>query len=190
VFVFTEICQRASDAALPFLLIGGHAVVVYGFPRQTRDVDLLVCETDRRRWDELITPLGYGQHQISRAFHMYNPVDRTLPPIDLMLVNEATFSKLSAEAKEVETLGARIRVPSLRHLIALKLHALSSGAEHRLAKDLLDVLELVRQNAVNLATPEYQEIVERYANSNVRAKLAEHLPGIGLGPSDAGSGAS
>lgn len=176
---FADLCQRAAAANLPFLLIGGNAVIAYGYPRQTQDFDLLVHENHRRRWDELITSLGYTQHQVARVFHMYNPINRGLPPVDLMLVNEQTFTKLSAQAVEIEVQDARARIPSLCHLIALKLHALSGGGEHRHGRDLMDVLELVRINRIDLATPQYQEILDRYAKPAIRAELAQHLAGPG-----------
>ncbi|MEQ1860625.1 MAG: hypothetical protein ABMA13_11880 [Chthoniobacteraceae bacterium] len=176
---FTDLCQRAAAANLPFLLIGGHAVIAYGYPRQTRDLDLLVHENDRRRWDELITSFGFKQYQVARVFHMYHPIDRTLPPVDLMLVNAQTFGKLSAGAIEKTVLDCTVRVPSLAHLIALKLHALSSGAEHRHELDMGDVITLVQLNHVDLASPEYGEIVDRYANPAVRAELIRRLAGSG-----------
>ena len=42
-------------------------------------------------------------------------------PVDLMLVDDATFGKLSADAAEIVLAEMPVRIPSLRHLIAMKL---------------------------------------------------------------------
>ena len=183
--ILATITERADAAALPFLVIGGNAVIAYGYPRQTQDFDLLVCESDRRAWDALIVALGYHPHHIHRVFHMYNATTTSLPPVDLMLVDRRTFDRLSDGARGVEIGTASVRVPALAHLIALKLHALRHGGEHRRAADLTDVVELVRLNEVNLASPEYREILERYASADTRRDLAVLLPrAFGLDPPD------
>src|SRR2546430_521152 len=91
---------RAAEAELPFLLIGGNAVIAYGYPRHTQDIDLLIRDTDRRAWDALIVPLGFRQYHIHRSFHMYSPTSAGRPPVDFMLVDVGTFEKLSAGARE------------------------------------------------------------------------------------------
>ena len=49
------IAARAAAEGLPFLAIGGNAVIAYGYPRMTRDLDLLAREDDRRARDTLST---------------------------------------------------------------------------------------------------------------------------------------
>ena len=175
--IVAMLAQNAALKGLPFLIIGGNAVIAYGYPRMTSDVDLLVRDTDRRAWDELILPLGYRPHQIQRAFHMYTPLSREFPPVDLMLVDRATFEKLSADATETVLAGETVRLPSLRHLIALKLHALRSGQAHRKERDMGDVLQLVQLNQVDLASPDYAEIVARYATPALAAEIQFRLAG-------------
>lgn len=171
------IAEKAALAGLEFLVIGGNAVIAYGYPRLTSDVDLLVRETDRRKWDDLILALGYRQHHIHRVFHMYNPIARDLPAVDLMLVNEGTFAKLSDNTTDTELGGVTVRIPSLRNLIALKLHALRQGGEHRHTRDFVDVIELMQLNQVDLAAPDYVEILERYATPAIAAAIRAQYAG-------------
>jgi hypothetical protein len=175
--IISIIAQRAEAAALPFLMIGGHAVIAYGYPRQTADVDFLVQERHRREWDDLILSLGYGHHHVQRSFQMYNPAEAALPAIDLMLVDEQTFSKLAADAG-IATVGeARVTIPSLRHLIALKLHALRSSQIERRERDMGDILTLMRLNQITLASADYEEIFERYASAALRHEIESRLVG-------------
>lgn len=177
--IVAAIAEKAAHAGLPFIVIGGNAVIAYGYPRTTVDVDLLVKDTDRRKWDELIIPLGYRQHHIHRVFHMYNPIPDGMPAVDFMLVNEHTFSKLSENTRETELGGATVRIPSLRNLIALKLHALRYGGEHRHTRDLLDIVELSQLNQVDLESPEYVEILVRYATPAIVAEIKLRFAGSG-----------
>ena len=176
--IVATIAGQAALKNLPFLLIGGNAVNAYGYPRVTRDADLMVREVQRRAWDELIVPLGFRAHQIQRVFHMYNPIPRDLPAVDLMLVDDGTFDKLAADATEIEMAGAKVRIPSLRHLIALKLHALRSSAPHRRERDMGDVLTLVQINGVDLASAKYVEILERYATPALATEIQRRLAGF------------
>lgn len=173
--IIATIAERAAAAGLPFLIIGGNAVVAHGYQRYTQDIDLLVRQHDLRAWDSLILPLGYFHHHVARVFVMYSPTEAGRPPIDFMLVDDSTFQKLASGAIEVELEGARIRIPALVHLIALKLHALRHGGEHRRERDLGDVLELLQINHVDLAAPEYCEILDRYATEALRAEIHARL---------------
>lgn len=60
--IFHEL-GRAKAAGLPFLLIGGHAVVAHGFPRLTFDVDIVVPKSRGPEWKQRFEALGY------RCFH-------------------------------------------------------------------------------------------------------------------------
>ena len=85
------IAEKAALAGLEFLIIGGNAVIAYGYPRMTADVDLVVREADRRKWDELITALGYRPHHLQRIFHMDNPIGEDRTGEDLKAKNVQPF---------------------------------------------------------------------------------------------------
>src|SRR5438552_11905970 len=52
------IAQKAEEAGLPFLVIGGYAVMAHGFVRSTDDLDILVQASRRQRWREFLESLG------------------------------------------------------------------------------------------------------------------------------------
>jgi predicted nucleotidyltransferase len=173
--IVATIAGQAALKGLPFLVIGGIAVIAYEYPRMTRDLDLMVREEHRRAWDEIIVSLGYRAHWVQRVFHIYKRSSRDLPAVDLMLVDGATFDKLAANATEITMSGATVRVPLLKPLIALKLHALRGGAPHRRELDMGDILTLVQINNVDLASPEYLEILTRHATPEIAAELQRRL---------------
>jgi hypothetical protein len=173
--VFARLVSEATAAGLPYLLIGGNAVVGHGYQRMTRDIDLLIHDRNRQQWDALIMSLGYQRHDTRDAFHMYNAVARGDPPLDLMLVDASTFAKLSTDPAYCFFDGVKTPIPRLSHLLALKLHALKHYIPHRYERDLGDVVELIRINRVNLADPEFAGIFERYAIDSVRREIERRL---------------
>ena len=144
---------------------------------------LLVREEDRRAWDTLISSLGYAPHQISRAFHMYNPKERGEFPVDLMFVDADTFRKLAAENGKCILDETEVCIPKLSHLLALKLHALRPGPSQRFERDMSDVIVLIQVNHVDLAEAEYADILDRYATPAVREEILRRL----AGPESAGA---
>src|SRR5207237_10023465 len=72
-----------------------------------------------------------------------------LPDVDVLLVDGATFEKLFAESNILRRGQHAFRVPSLRHLVALKLHAIRNDAR-RESRDFADIAELLRNNAGNV----------------------------------------
>ena len=120
--VLSELANLAAERGLPFLLVGGNAVILWGVPRFTRDIDLLITDAHRSAWHELITSLGYEMFHRVDAFEQFECPPR--PGIDLMLVHAETWEKLVPSARQVDLdHGAKARIPDVLHLIAMKLNA-------------------------------------------------------------------
>ncbi|MBI4025331.1 MAG: hypothetical protein HY360_10155 [Verrucomicrobia bacterium] len=101
--------------------------------------------------------------------------DPPLLPVDLMLVNRQTFTKLLAGQQRLAFGPSVLGVPQPLHLIALKLHALRNAARLRKGKDLPDILQLIEICQIDTASVEFKEIVQRYANAETRRLLQAHL---------------
>ena len=177
------ISQAAREQALEWMLIGGHAINATGDRRQTRDVDLVVCETERTRWEALLSKLGYTLFNDGGAFLQFSPPDLTQWPIDLMLVNERTFSGLRDGARGVNLGGQHeVLAPSIEHLIAMKLHAMKQGAPARRLRDLLDIITLVRQGQVDVGGADFKQLCERYGSREIHAEIVKTLREEGASP--------
>jgi hypothetical protein len=87
--LLATIAERAAAANLPFLVIGGNALIAYGYPRMTRDIGLLVREKDRPAWDNLLTSLGYA----SRPGPSHRFERDISDVITLIQVNDAEVAK-------------------------------------------------------------------------------------------------
>jgi len=162
------IINEAQAKGLPFLIIGGQAVALHGHPRMTYDIDFVVLLSDLVRWRSLLFKHGYRTFRAEVSFEQLKHIDGDIP-IDLMLANDSTFSKLAAESMEKDWAETRIRVPAPLHLIAMKLHSLKQ--KHRFSKDFPDVVELMRIHKLDFHSLEFQAILDRHASPDIRALL-------------------
>ncbi len=155
-----------QEPALRFLIIGGYAVAAHGHTRATFDVDFLVRREDRDAWLARLASAGLTLFGEARAFAQF-----TQPQggdgLDLMFVDETTFNQMWEAAEERDFGGSSAHVPSLDHLLALKLHALKQALPHRTSKDAEDVEMLVRRNALNVREPRYEQWFLKYGTQEI-----------------------
>lgn len=170
-FPIPVIHTEARKRGLAYLLIGGHAVNAYCEPRATLDVDLLVRKADADRWRTLLDGEGFRLLRDAENFLQFSPPYGIRFRLDLMLVNDATFGKLEAAARQVSCLGVQTLVPSAQHLIALKVHALRHGPPQRRNRDWLDVENLVRATQLSPRGDELRELFRRQGTPELYAEF-------------------
>ena len=108
------LAATAEAKGLKSVLVGGNAVDPYGYHRTTFDVDLLVREKDSARWVSFFERHGYKIFQQTGNFirlHLADDPAGALP-VDLMLVDDATFRQIHSESCHRE-IGKGIR-PAIR----------------------------------------------------------------------------
>ncbi len=160
-------------AECPALLIGGHAVNALGRIRATLDWDFMICRTELPRWRKALESMGFTLFSEADAFVQFKePAD--LPPVDLMLVNEATFEKMFAASIRIQVGTIEVRVPCPQHLVALKLHAAASEYRGERSKDLEDIYAIVRRHKLSVDDPAFRELVERYGGAAAVRLIKSH----------------
>lgn len=159
--------ELSRQESLAGLLVGGYAVNFHGYSRMTNDIDFVIRRSDLTQWKTAVATLGYRSESEGENFVQMG-CSKGFPRLDLMLVNEETFAKLSSRALASEH---NIPVVCAEHLIALKLHALSQGLEHRQIKDFLDVVEIIASRQIDLHSDEMREIFERYASPDLTRRI-------------------
>tara|TARA_R110002096_G_scaffold91753_2_gene207641 strand:- start:442 stop:978 length:537 start_codon:yes stop_codon:yes gene_type:complete len=172
--ILDSIHQLAESNNLEFVLIGGHAINAIGDRRQTRDVDLLVCEADKEAWKKLLLDMDYELFNDSTAFMQFNPGKLEEWPLDILLVNERTFNELKSSASSINIGGKEnVLVPSKEHLIAMKLHTLKQGDQIRRLKDLLDIITLVRHGNIDIAGDHFKKMCQDFASIQVYEEIVK-----------------
>ena len=158
-----------NDTNLPFLVIGGLAVIAHGHPRTTVDLDYLARRADREAWQKVLVEYGYEAGHAHDNFTQFVSA-RGWIDLDLMFVNDQTFDKMFA-ASELKSVGpARVRFPSLEHLLALKLHVLKQNLPHRMLGDLDDIINLVMANRIDLREEKWRQWFTKYGNLDLYEK--------------------
>jgi hypothetical protein len=150
---------RLDDLDIPYAILGALALNAYGYLRATVDVDVLMTREGLERFR--VASLGRGYVE---KFSGSRGVRDTEWNVDIDVVLAGDFPGDGREkpvafpdpAKSAVR-GAAFRLVSLETLIELKI-ASGMTAPHRL-KDLADVIELIRVNALPAT---YQERLHPY----------------------------
>ena len=167
--LLNDINNSAAKAGKLFLVIGGLAVLARGHSRLTGDVDLLVPKGERQFWIELIMSLGYSVSQNHEVFVRFSFKNDTSWPVDLMFVRDEIFEVMLTESDSAEIGGVAVKVPSVKHLISLKLHALKQRQEHREDRDFADLKYLASLN--NVEKHELRQLCEKYGRIDLYERI-------------------
>jgi predicted nucleotidyltransferase len=166
-----QISRKADEAGIPFLVIGGFAVHAHGYVRTTDDLDLIVPGGQRARWSQLLGSFGLAIKNDAATFLQFAPQDEADMEVDLMFVSENVFEQLNQSAVETTIQGARVKVVSLLHLIALKCHSLQNSKALRRLKDMDDLIQLILVNRLDLNEPELQATILKHGSAEIYEKL-------------------
>lgn len=134
-----------ETAMVDYALCGGIAVAFHGYPRFTKDIDLLVREEELERVKQAIKPLGFGLEAAPMPFDADGPTERVIHRVskveegeiltlDLLLVNPA-LEEVWEDRVVYEWKGRRVRIVSIDGLARMKRMA---GRD----QDLLDLKKL------------------------------------------------
>lgn len=156
------------------LVCGGHAVNAHQVIRKTGDLDLVVRERDVPEWRTHLVGFGYGVFHEDTAFLQLRPPTTTGWPIDLVVVDDGTFDAMKGAARPFTFGGATCLIPSVEHLIAMKLHAIRFGGEARMRKDGIDVVELAEVNGIDLLGADFRSLCERFADARVYERVLQY----------------
>lgn len=88
-----------------------------------------------------------------------------------MFVNDATFSKMQADAVPAPLSAENVWVVSLMHLLALKCHAVKHGHPGRIVKDAEDVIQLMRSNRLDPEAQAIRDLFHKYGTSEFYDKI-------------------
>ncbi|MBI4399088.1 MAG: nucleotidyltransferase family protein [Candidatus Omnitrophica bacterium] len=168
--VFDFLSAEFKKAEVPFVLIAGFAVNYYKVARQTGDIDLMIAVQDFEKAAEILRKGQYKQTFKNETFAWFedSPIYRI--GIDTLFVAPETLQSMISEGTKAVIAGAEVIVPSLQHLIALKLHSIKSNTRRELI-DLIDVYYLVRAHGINVYADDFKQLCETYANKEIYQKI-------------------
>jgi hypothetical protein len=172
---FSLISDLIQRTGISCILIGGFAVNFYKVTRQTADIDFLITKEDFNKIFASLTKAGYKTISSQDAFIQLQSGQASLMDVDFMFVDEDTLAQIKKAGREIEISGQIFLVPSLNHLIALKLHAIKHNPKFRLAKDLPDIINLVRINKIDVKNSGFKELCLKYGAEDIYRKIVEAI---------------
>ena len=158
--IFAPVFRALKKAGVPFLVIGGHAVVLHGHLRNTFDLDLLISDSRFAAGQTTLITLGYRTYFQTEAFLQLHAPEN-LPPLDLMIVDDRTFRRIEDTSNEKLLDGEQIRIPDVLRLTS--------------ETDWQDVAGLLLTTNQNLEDPELQAIVTQYGGPTALAEIRRRL---------------
>ena len=168
---FENIISLANQSALPYLLIGGNCVNLYGYARTTFDLDLLINRNGREQWITFWESHSYFTAWEQGAFTRLRSDSNYAYPIDLMTVGSRTFKKFR-EQENIQLFNElSIPTPSPLHLIALKLHALQNESRDEENKDLLDIYGIIDSCQINVKDEDFIKTLDKYGSESIIEKI-------------------
>lgn len=157
--VFGELLPKLEREGIRYALIGGFALGLWGVPRGTADIDLLVQREDLARFDGVMEALGYEcRHRTENVSQFVAPA-KALGEIDLLHAFRRASLGMLERARKVSIFeGAQeVRVLIPEDIVGLKLQAIKNNPA-RSATDMADVEQLL---ALHKETVNW-ELVEEY----------------------------
>ena len=151
--IYLPLFKALNQADVKYVIVGGLATVLHGYPRFTADIDLVINleKPEAEKAIRLITSLGlqarlpvdpmdftvesiresWIENKNMLVFTFYDPKNPVLI-VDVFVREPIPFSELSKKAVMLEMDGEAVPVCDIEHLIAMKQKA---GRE----KDLEDI---------------------------------------------------
>jgi len=128
-----KILKDLSNEKMPFVIVGGAAIVLHGIPRSTLDIDVIVPAEagvvaklfsliERKNFlirDKYIVSIANRPHLlIGQWITLQNKSGGEL--VDIFFENEKEFNKIFKRSNEIKTREFNLRVASLNDLQAMK----------------------------------------------------------------------
>jgi predicted nucleotidyltransferase len=170
---------RLDAPACRWAVIGGVAMGIYGVPRATVDVDLLVEITCAARLDELLAGLGYEvAYRWEESSHFASST-ADLCPLDVLHAHRAHSLGMLERAGRVPLGEGGLAVPvvELEDLIGLKVQAMVNDADRRRG-ELVDIRALLEAAAAQRVRLDGARINEYFALFHEEAELDGLMQGL------------
>ena len=135
------------------------------------DIDLLMTDQDFERASLILKQAGYEQVAQGRLFARFRSADPTLMDLDTVFVDKKTMDGILGEAKESEIEGRRFKIPSIDHLVALKLHSIKNNPRAREFRDLGDIVELIKQHRIDVHSENFKQLCSKYGTAEIYQKI-------------------
>jgi hypothetical protein len=168
------ITDGLAKYGVPVLLIGGMALPAFDVVRQTIDVDCLISNNKADVLHKILLEAGYKEMGRTENFVSYSSESIYHYDIDLLLIDEDTFSTIFKNSTQFSIGNTVMNIPCVSHMIMLKLHAIKNNNKREL-KDISDIVDIIHNNSTEIMIDELKELCIRYGSDGIYKKLEDLL---------------
>ena len=154
------------------VLVGGYALNANKVQRMTFDIDFMVTADDCSKIEPDLIKAGYSVFNRQDAFVQFKGEKHGLRDLDFLIGDRQTLEIIINQGKQVVIAGETFTVPSVFHLIAMKLHSMTNE-KRREIKDLPDVVQLMKENAIDPLDNSVREIFRKYEGTDLYKRIVE-----------------
>lgn len=169
--IFELMSKELPKEGVRFVLIGGFAVSHYGMNRFTKDVDFMIVKEDFQKVSTILQDSGYKEAIVQGAFARFKGQGEPFIDVDIMFVDQGTFEGIFSDGVRAAIEGNEFVLPSMMHLIALKIHAMKNNPARMEYPDLSDILIIAKQNNINLNGDDFRELCFTYGTEQIYQEI-------------------
>lgn len=166
--IFKCIKSLFREAGVQCVLVGGYAVNAFKVTRHTADIDFLITRADFEKLKPALLDMGYSVVHEQDVFAQLQ--GRMLRDVDFMFSDKETVTSIVENGVRTKISGEEFVVPSLNHLIAMKLHSIKYNS-HRELHDLPDIVYLMQANSLSPHSPRIRAVFKKYGTPELFEKV-------------------
>jgi len=174
--ILSVVSRNLADADIDCLLIGGFAVNYYGYTRNTLDVDFMIVADQVDTVRQTMVEAGFSNVSIHENVVFFSSGENK-PRADFLQVSADTMKKLLTNAVEVRIHGYKLRIPSLKDLLAMKVFSLSQNRHQRMGKDLPDIAYLTVINGIDVKA-DILPLCNRFGTQELYELICRQIEGL------------
>lgn len=168
--------QTLARSSVPLLLTGPHALQAHGC---SIDLSESECECAIAAESEPLMNEHFARNQwnvVYRTpfFAKFRLLSTGTPVIKVLFLDPTTFGQLQGASTEHDFGAGTMSVPSLIHVIAMKLQSIAHDINNDV-EDLSEILALLRVNRGQWNDEELDAICKRFGPKGVYGRLAQNL---------------
>ena len=166
--------QVLADSGVPLLIIGGHAVNAHGGSGDTAEVECAIAAASEAKFAHYVSLAGWNMVYRTQFFAKYRLLSTGSPEMKVMFLDPTTFDRLLAAGFDFPFDGVPLRVPSLIHVIAMKLQGVKNEP-HLEIGEFPKILALLRANSDAWKSDDLLEACNRFGPPEIYDRLLERL---------------
>jgi hypothetical protein len=163
--LLSEALEKNNNQAI---LFGAVSMGVYGYQRNTLDIDFMVPEDDFSNFTSIIESIGYQKILQTSQYAKFRHENDVFMDIDTVFITADTASEIRklAEVKKIRG-GNTFLCASFETVLATKLHAIKYNNESRGGKDITDLKMLLKANNINVDSEWFKTLCIKYGGEDV-----------------------